>query len=67
MTKKSPWEGGPNATIEEEWDHYNNLYHKKFKKNEKIKKQVEENGFYYMNDDDDIIEVLETLLNLNNK
>ena len=69
MTKKKegPWSGGPNLTIEEEWDHYNGLYQKKVEKVERLKKQIEEYGYYRMQDDDDIVEVLETLMNHYNK
>jgi len=61
--KKNPWEGGPNITPEEEAEILEEIYSKR----NKVKKQIEEKGYYRMDDDDDIIEVLEAAFDMSKK
>jgi hypothetical protein len=55
--KKGPWYGGPDLTPEEEAEILKEIYPQK----NKIKKQIEETGYYHLEDDDNIGEVLRTL------
>ena len=64
MTKKGPW-NSIKIPPEVDAEHQKELRKKRKEAQnleEKIQKQIEEDGYYRMDDEDDIIEILETLI-----